>query len=38
MMGTRWLLSLNGLVLLGLGLALIIAHRLRRRASPEAPV
>lgn len=38
MMGTRWLLSLNGLVLLGLGLALIIAHRLRRRAAPEAPI
>ena len=38
MMGTRWLLSLNGLVLLGLGLALIIAHGLRRRASPEATV
>jgi MFS family permease len=38
MMGTRWLLSLNGLVLLGLGLTLIIAHRLRRRAAPEAPV
>ena len=37
-MGTRWLLTLNGLVLLGLGLALMVAHGLRRRASPGVPV
>jgi hypothetical protein len=34
-MGTRSLLSLNGAVLVGLGAALIIAHSLRRKPSPE---
>jgi hypothetical protein len=34
LMGTRGLLSLNGLVLVGLGAALVVAHALRRRSPP----
>lgn len=34
LMGTRSLLSMNGLVLLGLGAALVVANSLRRRSPP----